>query len=233
MPLSWLPPVRDRSSTVLRPRPVSATIERVGKGSYFPVVSRIRVKIRARSQSTGEQNGAVHSRQFALPHAPAGLHVEKMIIEAVITRSVRLGALRAVPEKSQCGENCLDCRRARDEAALDGYRIHRQGEPSGGNAGRPIGRGLVEHQSILRISPVQKVSEGVALNRFQLGIDRRFVGVHGFTGVSNSDVDSSITAANAWDGNAASNLVSRRYPLRFTPRAPSTIACASSTMRSR
>ena len=105
-----------------------------------------------------------------------------MIIEAVVTRSVRLGALRAVPEKSQCGENCLDCRRARDEAALDGYRIHCQGEPSGGNAGRPIGRGLVEHQSIFRIGLVQKIAEGFALKRFQLGIDRRFVGVHKFTG---------------------------------------------------
>ena len=105
-----------------------------------------------------------------------------MIIEAVVTRSVRLGALRAVPEKSQCGENCLDCRRARDEAALDGYRIHCQGEPSGDNAGRPIGRGLVEHQSIFRIGLVQKIAEGFALKRFQLGIDRRFVGVHKFTG---------------------------------------------------
>src|ERR1035437_2644012 len=44
-----LPPVRDRSATVLRPRPVSAAIKRVGKGPYFPFVSRIRVKIRARS----------------------------------------------------------------------------------------------------------------------------------------------------------------------------------------
>jgi hypothetical protein len=33
------------------------------------------------------------------------------------------------------------------------------------------------------------------LKRSQLGIDRRFVGVHGFTGASNSDVDSSITEA--------------------------------------
>src|ERR1035437_8867281 len=134
-----LPPVRDRSAPVLRPRPVSTTIERVGKGSYFPVVSRIRVKIRARSQSTGEQNGAVHSRQFALPRASPGVHVEKMIIEAVVAGNVRLGALPAVPSKSQGGEDHLDCARARDEAALNGNRIRRQGEPSGGNAGGQSG----------------------------------------------------------------------------------------------
>ena len=153
------PPVRDRSATVLRPWPVSAAIERVGKGAYFLFLSRIRVKIRAGSQRTGEQNGAVHGRQFALPGAPAGLHVEKMIVKAVVAGSVRLGTLRTVPEKSQCGEYSLDRRRARDEAALDRDRIHRQGETGGGNAGGPIGRGLVEHQSIVRIGLVQKVAE--------------------------------------------------------------------------
>ena len=167
------PPVRDRSATILRPSPVSAAIERVGKGAYFLFLGRIRVKIRARRQRTGEQNGAVHRRQFALPGAPAGLHVEKMIIEAVVAGSVRLGALPAVPEKSQCGEDRLDRRCARDEAALDRDRIRRQGEPGGRNAGGPIGRGLVEHQPILRIGLVQKVAEGLALKGFQLGIDRR------------------------------------------------------------
>src|ERR1039457_2679817 len=163
-----LPPVRDRSATVLRPRPVGATIERVGKGAYFLFLSRIRVKTRARSHRACQQNGAVHGRQFALPGAPAGLHVEKMIIKAVVTGSVWLGALRAVPEKSQRGEDCPDRRRARDEAALDGDRIHRQGEPGGGNASGPIGRGLVEHQSVLRIGPVQKIAERIALKRFQI-----------------------------------------------------------------
>ena len=161
-----LPPVRDRRATVLRPWPVSAAIERVGKGAYFLFLGRIRVKIRAGSQRTGEQNGAVHSRQFALPGAPAGLHVEKMIVKAVVAGRVRLGALRAVPEETQCGEDGLDRRRARDEAALDRDRIRRQGETGGGNAGGPIGRGLVEHQSILRIGLVQKVAEGFALKRW-------------------------------------------------------------------
>ena len=148
------------------------------QGRVFPVPRSYPRQSTRGSQRTGEQNGAVHSRQFALPRAPAGLHVEKVIVEAVVAGGVRLGALPAVPEKSQCGEDDLDRRRARDEAALDRDRIRRQGEPGGGNAGGPIGRGLVEHQSIVRIGLVQKVAEGVALKRFQLGIDRRFVGVH-------------------------------------------------------
>ena len=168
----WFPPVRNRYTAVLCPRPIDAAIERVGKGADFLFLSRIPNKIRAGSQRTSEQNRAVHRRQFALPGAPASLHVEKMIIKTMVAGSVRLGPMPAVPEKSQRDEDSLDRRRARDEAALDRDRIHRQGETRGGNACGPIGRGLVEHQSILRIGLVQKVAEGCALKRFQLGIDQ-------------------------------------------------------------
>ena len=51
----------------------------------------------------------------------------------------------------------------RDGSALDRDRVYRQSETGGGNAGRPIGRGLVAHQSVLRVGLVQKVAEGVAL----------------------------------------------------------------------
>ena len=60
-----------------------------------------------RRQHAGEQDRAVHGRQFALPRAAPGLHVEKVIIEAVVAGGVRLGALQAVPEKSQRGEDAL------------------------------------------------------------------------------------------------------------------------------
>ena len=152
------PTVRDRSAAVLRPRPVGAAIERVGEGAYFPFLRRVRVKIRSGRQRAGEQNGAIDGRQFALPRTSTGLHVEKMIIETVITGGVGFRTLRTVPEKSQRGENSLDRRDARDEAALDRDRIHRQGKPGGGNAGGPIGSGLVEHQSVVRIGLVQKVT---------------------------------------------------------------------------
>jgi hypothetical protein len=113
--------------------------------------------------------------------------------------------LPAVPEKSQCGEDCLNRRRARDEAALDGDRIRRQGEPRGGNAGGPIGRGLVEHQSVLRIGPVQKIAKGIALKRFQLGIDRGFVGLYGFTGFPTSTSTQLSLKRPARDGSATSS----------------------------
>ena len=92
--------MRNGQATVLSPRPVDAAIERISKGTNFLFLGRIRVKIRSGSQRTGEQNGAVNSRQFALPSALAGLHVQKMIKKAVVAGSVRLGALPAVPKKS-------------------------------------------------------------------------------------------------------------------------------------
>src|SRR5664280_3355986 len=89
-----LPPVRDCRTSVLGPRPVSAAIERVGKGADLLFLGRSRAKVRAGCQRTREQDGAVHGRQLALPGAPAGLHVEKVIVEAVVAGSVWLGALR-------------------------------------------------------------------------------------------------------------------------------------------
>jgi hypothetical protein len=52
---------------------------------------------------------------------------------------------------------------------------------------------------------VQKVAEGFALKRFQLGIDRGFVGVHGFRRVSASDVNLIVNEATACDGSATSS----------------------------
>src|SRR5664280_653115 len=176
-----LPSLTDRSAAVLRPGPVSAAIERVGEEADFLFRRRVRVEICARSQRAGKEYGAVHGREFTSPRSPTGLHVEKVVVEAVVAGGIRFGALPAVPEESQSGEDGLGRRRPRDEPALDGDWIRCQGEPGGGYAGGPIGRGLVEHQSVLRIGPEQKVVEGFALKRFQFGIDCGFVRVHGFT----------------------------------------------------
>jgi hypothetical protein len=110
-----------------------------------------------------------------------------MIIKTVVAGGIRLRALSADPEKSQGGEDLLDRRRARDEAALDGDRIDRQGETGGGNAGGPIGRGLVEHQAVDRIGLVQKVAEHFELKRFQLGFDGQLSAAHANTCIVGSD----------------------------------------------
>ena len=166
-----LPAVRDGRAAVLRPLPIGTAIERVGEGADLMLVGRIRVKVHPCRQRARQQKRAVYRRQFALPGAPAGLHVEKMIVEALVAGRVGFGALRAVPEKTQRRQRSLDRGGARHESALDRHRVGCQREAGGGDAGRPICFGLVDHQPVGGIRLVEKVAERFALQLFQLGID--------------------------------------------------------------
>ena len=83
----------DRCATVLRPLPIGAAIARACKRADFIFVGRVGNEIHARRQRTGQQERAVHGRQFALRGAPTCLRVEKVEAEALVLRSVCLGAL--------------------------------------------------------------------------------------------------------------------------------------------
>ena len=170
-----LPAVRQRCPLILGPVPIGAAIERVGEGADLMLVGRIRVEITSRRQRTGQQKGAVYRRQLALPGAPSGPHVEKMIIKTLIAGGIGLRAVRAVPEETQRRKRTLHRGRTRHEAALDPHRVRCQGEAGGSNAGRPIGRCLVDDQSVGGICLMQKVAERLALKNFQLGVDGQFL----------------------------------------------------------
>ena len=153
------PAVCQRCALVLGPVPVGAAIERVGERADLLLVGRIRVEILRRRQHSGQQKSAVYGRQLALPGTPPGPHVEKMIIKTLIAGGIRFRAVRTVPEKTQRRERTLHRGGARHESALDAHRIRRQREAGGGNAGRPIWRGLVDHQSVGGIRLMHKVAE--------------------------------------------------------------------------
>jgi hypothetical protein len=154
--------------------PIGAAIERVAKGADFTLVSRTGVEIHSRRQRAGQQEGAIHRRQLALPGATAGLHVEKMIVKPLVAGGVGLGALRALPEKTQRRKRSLHRGGPRHEAALYPDRIRRQRKAGGGDARGPIRRGLVDHEAVGRIRLMQKISECFALQLFQFGIDGQF-----------------------------------------------------------
>ena len=177
-----LPAVRDRCALILRPLPIDAAIERIGEGADFMLVGGVRTKIRSRRQRTCQQKGAIYCRQFALPGAPAGPHVEKMIVEALVAGRVRLGALRAVPEEAERRERSVYRCSARHESAGDSHRVGRQREAGGGNAGGPIRRSLVDDQPVGGIRLMKKVAEGFPLKLLQLVIDAELLAAHGLAG---------------------------------------------------
>src|SRR5450759_3685544 len=94
-PVLRLPCVRDRQAAVLRPLPVDAAVERVGKLRYLALLFRLAVKVGGGGQCPGEQEGCVDGRQFRLPRAPTGLHVQEVIEESLVAGRVPVVALRA------------------------------------------------------------------------------------------------------------------------------------------
>jgi len=61
----------------------------------------------SRAQALAGGDG-VDRGQFALPGAPPRLHVEKVVIEALVIGGVGLRAVRAAPEEPQRGQRALD-----------------------------------------------------------------------------------------------------------------------------
>ena len=182
-----LPAVRQRLALVLRPGPVGAAIKRVGKGADLALAGRVGLEVGGGGQHAGQQEGAVHRRQLALPGTPPGPHVEEMIVEAPVAGGVGLGAVRAVAKKTQRRQRALHRGGASHESALDPHRVGRQREAGGGDAGGPVRRRLVEHQSVGGIGLVHEVAEGLALEDFQLVFDAQFLFAHGLGCLSGID----------------------------------------------
>jgi hypothetical protein len=95
-----LPAVRYRRAAVLGPPPVHPPIECVRErpNLVFDVV--VAIEIRPCREDPGEEECRIDGGQFALPGPPPGCHVEKVIVEALVTGAVGLRTLRAGPEKS-------------------------------------------------------------------------------------------------------------------------------------
>src|SRR6202045_1292918 len=87
------------------PLPIDAAVDRIGAFANLVFAWRVLAEILARSQHPREQQRGVDQRHLRLPDPLAGLHVEEVVIEALIAGRVRLFALSAVPEETQ-GDEC-------------------------------------------------------------------------------------------------------------------------------
>ena len=158
------PAVRHRSAPVLRPSPIGTAIPRLAEIANFRLVRSVGVEIHPCGQGARQQKRAIDRRQFALPGATTGLHVEEMIVEPVVARRIRSRSLRAVPEEAQRGKGSFHRAAPRHVTALDRDRIAGQGETGRSDAGGPVCRILVDDKAIGRIGFVQEISEGIALS---------------------------------------------------------------------
>ena len=116
------------------PLPIDTGVEPVSQRADFGFVAALAGEILPCGQNTGDQQAGVEAGQLAAAGALAGLHVEEVVVEALITGGVARLALNAVSEKMQRRQHALDCLRTGDEAALDPDRIGCQRHTDGGDA---------------------------------------------------------------------------------------------------
>src|ERR1700687_454555 len=79
---------------VERPLPVGAAKQRVGEFADFTLGGRVSVKEHRRRKHSRQQKPAVNRGQLTLPGTPTIFHLQKMIVETLVARYVRLGSLR-------------------------------------------------------------------------------------------------------------------------------------------
>ncbi len=85
------------------PGPIDPLVEEPGELPYLAFVIRCGREVRSAGEGAGDQDRGVHHRQLALPHAPARLHVEEVVVEAPMAGGVRLVTLGAAAEEPECG----------------------------------------------------------------------------------------------------------------------------------
>src|ERR1700727_3086391 len=100
--------------------------------------------------------------------ANAALHVEKMVIKALVSReSLGARALGCIAEEAQCLEHPIACLDPRYIAAFHADGISGERETDGGQAREYARRIPVGHQTIFRIGVGPKVIEGLVLDVLQ------------------------------------------------------------------
>jgi hypothetical protein len=159
------PAVGDGRPSRGRPAPVHPTIEDVGQGADLLLLRRVGLEIGGGGENSRQQQRGVDGGELAAPCSPAALHVEEVVVEAVVARGVGLGTLGASGEEAQRGQRAPHRLVPRHQVALERNGIGGQGHAHRGDAGRPILAGLVAHQSVARVRLVEEEAERLLLER--------------------------------------------------------------------
>ena len=158
-----LPTKGHRRAAVLRPVPIGAAVKRVGKFADLAILGAVAREILRSGQHARQEKRGVDRRKLAIPGALAVVHVEEMVVEALVPRRVCVPALNAVMKESQGRERSLGGVRPGHEAALYANGIGGEGEADGGDAGGPARLGLVGDQSVERVRLIDEIVERLTL----------------------------------------------------------------------
>src|ERR1700694_5639754 len=141
---------------VERPLPIGAANERFGD---FTLGGRVSVKKCRRREHSREQKRAVNRGKLALPGTTTVFHFQKVIVETLVARHVRLGALWAVFKESQRGQNAFGRVRSFEPTISHRNWMTTQSQPGGRNTARRTFVCVVLYKSVLAIRMVYKIAE--------------------------------------------------------------------------
>jgi hypothetical protein len=127
------------------------------------LVFAVLIEKRRGGEHAGEQETSIDGRQFTQTGSASGGHVEKMIVEPLVPRCIRLRSLYAGRKESQRRQRALDRVGARHPAARHAHWIDGERETHGGDARGRARLRSVSHETIHGIGLVEEVLEGVML----------------------------------------------------------------------
>src|SRR5687768_4288517 len=139
------PTVTDGQPFILRPIPVYPPVKLIRELANFAVSRQILVKILCRDQHPGDQNSRINCGEFGCPRALSADRIKKMVVKALIARSVWLRSLMAVCEKAHCDYASLHSLLTRDPGMFDTDWKYCQPKANSGDTGGRIFPGAIEN----------------------------------------------------------------------------------------
>src|SRR5580692_2217923 len=93
-----LPSLSNRLQFVLCPLPVDSAIQRIAQATDLCFVPAA-VEVTTRCKNSRDQQRCVDYRQLALPHAPPALHIQKVIVKALVPSRIGTIVLRTIQKE--------------------------------------------------------------------------------------------------------------------------------------
>src|SRR5687768_18012665 len=157
----------DGELSVLSPIPVHPPVKLISKLTNFMFSWNIAIKILGCYQHPRNQDSGINCGEFGFPRALSTDRIEKMVVKALVARSVWLRTLMAICEKTKCDQGPFHSLIPRDETPFDADRQYCQPKANRGNTGWGVFPGAIQNQPGLRIGLIQKIFEGIVLQLIQ------------------------------------------------------------------